>query len=85
MRYNIRMSQLLGDILNGRSYSEPPEIRQIKAYVHKAINIMPEVSITTAGFVVQVPSAAAAGALRGHVYQLQKELETKKRIIIRIR
>lgn len=78
------MTPLLGDVLSSRNYREPPEIQQIKDFVQNAIGITPSVSITPESYVVQVPSAAAAGALRGHIYQLQKELDAKRRVIIRI-
>lgn len=78
------MSQLLGDVLSSRNYGEPPEIRQIKKFVNAAIGITPAVSVNAETFVVRVPSAAAAGTLRTKIFQLQKELGGKRRVIIRI-
>jgi hypothetical protein len=78
------MSQLLGDVLTSRNYDEPPEVRQIKEFVLATIGISPAVSVTTEAFVVKVPSAAAAGALRTKLFQLQKQLDNTRRIIIRI-
>lgn len=78
------MTQLLGDVLTGRNYGEPPEIRQIKAFVQAEIGLVPAVSVNTETFVIRVPSAAAAGALRTKLFQLQKQLEGKRRVIIRI-
>ncbi len=82
--YDTTMSQLLGDVLTGRNYDEPPEIRQIKKFVLAEIGITPMVSVNTEAYVVKVPSAAAAGALRTKLFQLQKQLNDKRRIIIRI-
>lgn len=78
------MSQLLSDVLTGRNYGEPPEIRQIKEFVMTQIGITPAVSVTAETFVVRVPSASAAGALRGKLFLLQKELDDKRRVVIRI-
>lgn len=78
------MSQALSDILAKRDYSEPPEIRQIKAFVLEHVGITPTVSITNESYVIRTGSAGAAGLLRTKVYSLQKELNTTKRIIIRI-
>lgn len=78
------MSQLLGDVLISRNYGEPPEIRQIKKFVQSEIGLVPAVSVNTETFVIRVPSAAAAGALRAQLFRLQKQLEDKRRLIIRI-
>ncbi|MGI9027796.1 MAG: hypothetical protein ACR2FM_03060 [Candidatus Saccharimonadales bacterium] len=78
------MSQLLGDVLTGRNYGEPPEIRQIKEFVAAQIGITPAVSVNAETFIIRVPSAAAAGALRTKLFQLQKQVEDKRRIVIRI-
>ena len=84
MAYDRYMSQNIGDLLSSRNFSEPPEIQLIKKFVHDRLGITPKVSITSDTYVVTLPSAAAAGTLRSHIYKLQKELETKKRILIRI-
>lgn len=78
------MSQLLGDVLGNRNYGEPPEIRQIKDFVQAELGIQPSVSVNAETFVIAVPSAAAAGALRTKLFRLQKLLDTKRRVIIRI-
>ena len=78
------MSQAMGDILSKRDYAEPPEVQQIRDFVEKAIGVTPRISIGTENYVIQVPSAAAAGALRTQLFQLQNELGTKRRLVIRI-
>lgn len=78
------MSDSLGDLIKKRDFAEPPEIRIIKAYVYKAIGVVPTVSVSTDSFIIQVPSASAAGALRFKINDLQKETKTKKKLIIRI-
>lgn len=74
----------MGDLLIGRNYGEPPEIRQIKEFVQAEIGLVPAVSVNTETFVIRVPSAAAAGALRGKLFRLQKQLKGKRRVVIRI-
>ncbi len=78
------MTQSLADLLGNRNFDEPPEIQEIKQFVRKEIGSSASVSITNESFVVKLPSASAAGALRAKVYQLQKQLGSDKRIVIRI-
>lgn len=78
------MGQSLGDLLAGKNYREPPEIRQIKDFVQSEIGLTPRVTINTESYIIQVPSAAAAGTLRSSLFKLQSQLETKKRLLIRI-
>ena len=84
MLYDKYMSQAMGDILSKRDYAEPPEVQQIRDFVEKAIGITPRITITTESYLIQVTSAAAAGALRMQLFRLQKELDTKRRLVIRI-
>lgn len=84
MDYHRAMTQSLGDVLQRRNYGEPPEIAQIKQFVQSEIGVTPAVSMTTETFVIHLRSAAAAGALRSKLYVLQRELDTKKRLLIRI-
>lgn len=78
------MSQAIGDVLQNRNYSEPPEIRLIKEFVLAEIGVTPSVSVNSDTFIVKVPGAAAAGALRTRLFRLQKQLGGKRRVIIRI-
>lgn len=78
------MTQKLGDLLTERNYSEPPDISLIKEFVYKSIGVQPKVSITAESYIVSVPSAAAAGSLRSHVFKLKKQLDSPRRILIRI-
>lgn len=78
------MTNSIGDILSDKNFAEPPEIRQIKQFVQDTIGLSAAVSITTDAFIVSVPSAAGAGALRPHINKLQNQLKSDKRIILRI-
>lgn len=79
------MTNSIGDILSDKNFAEPPEIRQIKKFVQDTIGLSAAVSVTTDAFIVSVPSAAGAGALRPHINKLQNQLKSEKRIILRIR
>lgn len=79
------MINSIGSILSDKQFEEPPEIQQIKKFVQDTIGMAPAVSVTDDAFVVSIPSAAGAGALRPHINKLQARIKTKKRIILRIR
>ncbi len=84
MNYDKGMSQQIGQLLGGKNYGEPPEIKQIKEFVRKEIGLTPQISITAETYVIAVSSAAAAGSLRSSLFRLQKQLNTEKRLLIRI-
>jgi hypothetical protein len=78
------MTTPLGDLLSRKNYEEPPEIKLIKEFVQSAIGVIPRVKITPETYILTLPSAAGAGALRAHLFKLQQELGGNKRILIRI-
>ena len=78
------MSSSIDDILKARNFTEPPEIRIIKAFVYSAIQSMPTVSASNDSFVIIVSDASAANVLRFKLPELQKKFNKKTRLIIRI-
>lgn len=78
------MSSSLQDIMKGRNYGEPPEVKIIKDFVMSVIGVTPRVSVRNESFIITLPSAAAAGSLRVHVFRLQSKVGMNKRIILRI-
>lgn len=75
----------MGDLLAKRGVpKEPPEIRVIKQFVKDRIGVTPNVTVGTAQISIGMPSAAAAGALRMELFNLQESLDTTKRLVIRI-
>ena len=78
------MSDSIADMLAKRSMPEPPEIAVIKRFVQDKIGITPRVAVSERALTIHVPDAGSAGALRPHIYSLQAECNTKKRLIIRI-
>lgn len=76
--------QSLQDIMGRKDFDAPPEVEAIKTFVRKAFStdvgvVMQEHSIT-----ITTSSAALAGSLRPHMHKLKKELNTDKKLFIRI-
>lgn len=78
------MPDSLKDILNNRKNNEPPEIAVIKDFVFKSFNVVPGVALSANQIVIEVPNAALAGSLRMKIYELQKLVNSPKRLVIRI-
>lgn len=78
------MTDSIGDLLKSRGNNEPEEIVLIKAFVKQKFNEPAQVTIREFQIIITVQSAALAGALRMQLYNLQQQLDTKKRLVIRI-
>ena len=76
--------QSLQDIIGRKDYDVPPEIEIIKSFVRKKFSSDVQVSCQTRSITITTPSAALAGSLRPHLHKLKKELDTDKRLFIRI-
>lgn len=76
--------QSLQDIMGNKDFDQPPEIEAIKSYVRKAFNKDVGVSIQAYSITITTPSAGLAGSLRPHLHKLKKELDTDKKLFIRI-
>lgn len=78
------MSDSLGDILKNRNSSIPKEIKVIKDYVSE--NFKKEVNVTVSAdkIKIETSNSALAGELRFRIYDIQRLLRTKKKIIILI-
>jgi hypothetical protein len=81
--YN-RYMQSLQDIMGKKNFDEPPEIQSIKTFVRKLYSADVGVNIQTHSITITTPSASLAGSLRPHLYKLKEELDTDKKIFIRI-
>ncbi len=84
INYANYMSKSLADLLAGKNFQEPPEVKQIKEFVLAEVGINPKVSLSTNSYIIIVPSAAAAGTLRSSLFKLKDQLETDKKLLIRI-
>lgn len=80
------MSESLGDLLAGKrdTYAEPPEVRQIKVFMRENFTADCGVTVQAQQIVISVHGASLAGALRLRLHELQKRIESKKRLVIRI-
>lgn len=74
----------LQDIIGKRGFDEPPEIQVIKSFVRKTFSADVGVVMQTHSITITTPSAALAGSLRPLLHKLRKELDTEKKLFIRI-
>lgn len=78
------MSESIGDLLSGRRFNEPPEIKIIQEFVESRYKVTPQVSVAGEQIIIGVKSAALAGTLRPLLPQIRAACETEKRLVIRI-
>lgn len=74
----------LQDILGKKSFDAPPEIEAIKTFVRKNFSADVGVVMQTHSITIVTPSAGLAGSLRPLLHKLKKELDTDKKLFIRI-
>lgn len=72
------------DLLTRKDFEQPDEIQQIKNFVKSKFNEEPSVKITANSIIISVSNASLAGALRVHLHHLAQDLQTKKKLLIRI-
>jgi hypothetical protein len=78
------MADSLNDILARRNIDEPAEIRIVKDYIKRHFDMKVGVALRDKQLVIKVPNAAAAGALRMHLYDLEQSCGLEKKPVIRI-
>lgn len=78
------MTDSIKNLLGKRQFETPDEITQIKKFVQKEFSEEPKVKIAGQNIIITVSNAAIAGNLRYQVYQLQQDLNTNKKLLIRI-
>lgn len=78
------MADSLKDLLGQRDLSKPAEIVAIEKFLRDEYQTAGKISVRQNQIVIAVPSAAMAGTLRLRLPQLQKAVDTTKRLIIRI-
>lgn len=79
------MADSLGDLLRDYDLDEPPEIKRIKAFIRNMYKKEVAVAMQDNQIIITVPSAALAGTLRPNLHKIQKQCETDKRLILRIK
>lgn len=72
------------DLLTRKDFEQPDEIQQIKDFVKAKFDEVPSVKITKNSIIISVSSASLAGALRMHLHNLTQEIQTNKKLFIRI-
>lgn len=78
------MSIGIGDILKGRKLNQPDEIQKIKDFILREFKSSASVDLTPKSIIIGVNSSALAGALRMQLHELQNQLKTDKKLVIRI-
>lgn len=79
------MAESLESLLSGRNRAEPLEIAIIKQYVQDKFQAVASVGVSERQITITVKGAALAGALRPLLPELQEKIQTKKRLLIRIK
>lgn len=77
------MTNSISDIL-GDKFDEPDEITQIKSYVKKKYDDDVGVELRPDRIIIAAPNASLASTLRMELHKLQKDINTDKKLIIRI-
>lgn len=72
------------DLLTQKDFEQPDEIQQIKDFVKSKFGEEPKVKITQKNIIISVSNASLAGAMRMHLYHLSKEIQTDKKLLLRI-
>jgi hypothetical protein len=76
--------QSLSDIMGDKDFGLPPEVTEIKAYVQRHFKIDVGVAVQERNIIITTSSAALAGSLRPHLHKLSKQLNSEKKLFIRI-
>jgi len=74
----------IGDILAQKDFEEPEEIGIIKKFVRDKFKSDVSVTVQPKQIIIAAKSAALAGTLRLHSYELAKVCQTDKRFIFKI-
>lgn len=76
--------QSLQDIMGNRDFDQPAEIEIIKTFVRKNFSTDVGVYTQARSITITTSSASLAGSLRPLLHKLKKELDTDKKLFIRI-
>lgn len=76
--------QSLQDIIGNKDFYQPAEIEQIKTFVRKKFSSDVGVTVQNHSITITTTSASLAGSIRSTLHKLKKEIETDKKIFIRI-
>ena len=76
--------QSLQDIIGSKDFDQPAEIELIKTFVRKQFSSDVKVTVQAHSITITTKSASLAGSLRPLLHKLKKELDTEKKVFIRI-
>lgn len=76
--------QSLQDIMGNKDFDQPAEIEQIKTFVRKKFSSDIGVTVQAHSITITASSASLAGSIRSALHSLKKEIDTDKKIFIRI-
>lgn len=74
----------ISDILAKKNLDEPEEIGIIKKYVRDTLKSDVSVVVQPKQIIISARSAALAGTLRMHSYQISEACQTEKRLVFKI-
>lgn len=74
----------LSDILSSAKYKQPEEISLIKKFIRDNFDENAGVEVTKNTIIISVNSASLANALRLKILELERFVNTNKKLIIRI-
>lgn len=72
------------DLLVRKDFEQPDDIRRIKEFVKSKFNEEPSVKITKNNIIISVSNASLAGAMRMHLHHLAKDIDSDKKLLLRI-
>lgn len=78
------MTTPIDKILRAKGFKKPDEIEIIKNFVAKEFNAKARVMIKPEAIFIGVENSALAGALRMSLPKLSRQLNTNKRLVIKI-
>lgn len=78
------MTDSIKDLLTNKNFEQPDEIQTIKNFVLEKYGETPQVKINNDLIIITVSSGALASSLRMELHILQQNIQSKKRLVIRI-
>lgn len=78
------MTNSIADIIGGKSFAEPEEIRIIKNYIFEHYQANAGVTVNEKTITIKVTSSALANTLRFELRDLQQKCKTDKKLLLRI-
>jgi hypothetical protein len=78
------MTNSIKDLLAAKNFEQPDEIKTIIEFVEQKYHEKPQVKISSDLIIITVSNAGVAGLFRMELHILQKKINSKRRLMIRI-